>query len=133
MFAEETKARVYHEAAKERTMDNFILTFTEDEDVRSKIKAIKAVRMILGLGLKDAKDIIQANGRFEHGIIVSKLQSFAINGMYVEEFAFSDTIKGERFHDFTFERIPEVPYREDFTGAVPLGDPATRDTRGATM
>ncbi len=103
-------------------MDNYILTFTDEQGTHSKIKAIKAVRTILAVCLKDAKDIIEGNGRFEHGIIVSKLQSFAINSVYVEAFAFSDTIEGERFHDFTFERIPEVTYREDFTGAVPLDD-----------
>ena len=105
-------------------MDNFILTFTtpDIDDTRSKIKAIKAVRQILGVGLTDAKNIIEANGRFEHGIIVSKLQTFAINAVYVETFAFSNTLEGERFHDFTFERIPEVLYREDYTGATPCPD-----------
>ena len=103
-------------------MNNFILTFTDELGTHSKIKAIKAVCTILAVCLKDAKDIIEGNGRFEHGIIVSKLQSYAINAVYVEAFAFSDTIEGERFHDFTFERIPEVMEREDFTGAVPRGD-----------
>ena len=131
--AEETKARAYHEAAKERTMDNFILTYGPVENnTHNKIKAIKAVRMIFGTDLKDAKDIVEGNGRFEDGIIVSKLQTFAINGVYIKAFsdaiekafALSDAIEGERFHDFTFEPIPAVLYREDFTDATPLGDPS---------
>ena len=121
--AEETKTRALHEVVKESTMDNFILTYGPLKDnTHSKIKAIKAVRMILGTGLKDAKNIVEGTGRFEHGIIVSRLQSYAINAVYVQAFACSETIEGERFHDFTFERIPKVLYREDFTGEVPIGD-----------
>jgi len=104
-------------------MDNYILKYFDGSEVPSKIKAIKAVRMILGLGLKEAKNIVEGNGRFEYGVIVSKLQAYAIRGAYVEAFCFSDTLKASCFSDFTFEPIPPVEYRENFTSALPLGDP----------
>lgn len=125
------RAKEYHEAKKlqkqERTgMDNYILTYDADIEVHGKIKAIKAVRTILGVTLKDGKDIIEGNGRFEDGIIVTKLQAFAINGVYLEAFVLSCGMEGERsggfrVHDFQFERIPEVTYREDYTSVIPSG------------
>ncbi len=101
-------------------MHSYILTYTVDEGTHTKIKAIKVVRMIFGISLKDAKDIIEGNGRFEGGVVVSKLQTYAIQGSYAQEFLSTDTLKAVHFEHFQFERIPEYTPRADFTSAVPI-------------
>ena len=53
---EETKVNIYGEAAEEKTEFDVILK----EAGASKLKVVKAVKELTGLGLKDAKDIVDS-------------------------------------------------------------------------
>lgn len=114
------RAEAYAKDEQEKTMTVnphlYILTY----DGSHKIKAIKALRAVLGVSLKDGKDICEGNVQFEHGILVSKVQTMAINGVYTEAFLFNDTLEPDRFHDFTFELCPPVEYRDDFSMHLPI-------------
>lgn len=103
---------------------NFILSYEPntrlDNDTHSKIRAIKAVRSVFGLGLKEAKDVVERNGAYEFGVICSNLQRIAVCGEYAE---YNHAGVRSDSSDFHFEPIPEVLYREDFTNKQPIMPP----------
>ena len=51
-------------AAEEKTEFNVVLT----EAGANKVSVIKAVREITGLGLKEAKDLVEAGGKVKEGV-----------------------------------------------------------------
>lgn len=99
---------------------NFILMYKPDgpsEGVHHKIKAIKAVRVVFGLGLKEAKGVVERTGTYEFGIICTNLQRMAVCGEYVACFEQDGIPHADDFH---FESIPEAMFREDFTKRLPI-------------
>ena len=65
-------------AAEEKTEFNVVLT----EAGANKVSVIKAVREITGLGLKEAKDLVEAGGKVKEGI--SKADAEAMKKKFEE-------------------------------------------------